>query len=97
MTHGDHQRSTQTAATFYGDAVPGKKRSTTPATGPNPNAAYDIAYFRRHKDDDPTQAMPGQVFLNQIPARLLRSSAPPSSPSPKHRRTSSPAAACGKR
>jgi len=48
-----------------------------PVVAPGPNDAYDIAYFRRHKDDDPTETVPGQVFLAGVPtavaARCARS------------------------
>jgi len=37
------------------------------AVGPNPDDAYEIAYFRRHQDDDPSQAVPGQEFLATVP------------------------------
>jgi hypothetical protein len=33
-------------------------------TGPSPDDAHEIKYFRRHADDDPTQATPGRDFLN---------------------------------
>jgi hypothetical protein len=35
--------------------------------GPKPDDAYDIQYFRRHADDDPSQAVPGQEFLASVP------------------------------
>ena len=41
-----------------------------PVVAPRPDDAYDIAYFRRHKDDDPTQPVPGQVFLAGVPAAV---------------------------
>lgn len=28
---------------------------------------YRIAYLRRHRDDDPAQAVPAQLFLNAVP------------------------------
>lgn len=47
-------------------------------TGRNPEAPsrptrddpYDVAYFRRHRSDDPSQAMPGRTFLESVPVRI---------------------------
>ena len=36
-------------------------------TEPGPNDPYDIVYFRRHADDDPTQTAPGKAFLERCP------------------------------
>lgn len=38
--------------------------------GPGPNDPYDIAYFKRHEANDPDQAIPGQDFLNEVPATI---------------------------
>lgn len=35
--------------------------------GPGANDPYDIAYFKRHKGDDPNETVPGQVFLHGVP------------------------------
>jgi len=29
---------------------------------------HEVAYFRRHRDDDPAQAVPGREFLGSCPA-----------------------------
>ncbi len=39
-------------------------------TGPSPDDAHDIVYFRRHKADDPTQSSPGRDALNSYPAKV---------------------------
>jgi len=36
-------------------------------TAPAATDAYDIAYFKRHVDDDPTEAIPGRDFLGSCP------------------------------
>lgn len=35
-------------------------------TRPSSDDAHDIAYFKRHKGDDPAQAAPGRDFLNDV-------------------------------
>ncbi len=35
---------------------------------PQPAEAYDIAYFKRHKDDDPSELVPGRDFITSCPA-----------------------------
>jgi hypothetical protein len=51
-----------------------KKRShgsrPAPAVGPSANDPYEIAYFKRHKADDPDETVPGQDFLNGLPATV---------------------------
>ena len=49
--------------------VAGGGRSTA-AVAPSSSDAYDIAFFRRHVDDDPAQAVPGQEFLARVPAAV---------------------------
>jgi len=48
---------------------PARQRAVAPhvSSGPKADDAYDIQYFRRHKDDDPSQAVPGQDFLASVP------------------------------
>jgi hypothetical protein len=36
-------------------------------TGPSPDDAHDIVYFRRHKDDDASERCPGRDFLDRCP------------------------------
>lgn len=53
--------------------------------GPSSDDAHDIAYFRRHQSDDPTQTIPGRDFIracppnvrNKIAARLIAVAAAP--------------------
>lgn len=51
-----------------------KKRKTTPApsvrTGPSPDDAHDIVYFKRHRRDDPEQAEPGRNALRSWPTTV---------------------------
>lgn len=35
-------------------------------TGPSSDDAHDIVYFRRHLDDDPSETVPGRVFLRDV-------------------------------
>jgi hypothetical protein len=44
----------------------GRSRGDIPS-GPNRDDAHDIVYFRRHRDDDPSQAIPGREFLRACP------------------------------
>jgi hypothetical protein len=45
-----------------------RSRSPRPLkTAPTATDAYDIAYFKRHVDDDPTEALPGRDFLGSCP------------------------------
>jgi hypothetical protein len=41
-----------------------------PHTAPGPNDTYEIAYFKRHKVDDPRESVPGSEFLASCPAQL---------------------------
>jgi hypothetical protein len=45
---------------------PGGSRGDVP-TGPNRDDAHDIVYFQRHREDDPSQAIPGREFLRACP------------------------------
>jgi len=36
-------------------------------TGPSPDDAHEIVFFRRHKDDDPKQTTPGREALDVYP------------------------------
>lgn len=51
-----------------------KKRKNPPApsvrTGPSPDDAHDIVYFKRHADDDPEQAAPGRDALRSWPTSV---------------------------
>lgn len=38
--------------------------------GPSPNDEHEIAFFRRHKSNDPTQATPGREALGAYPASV---------------------------
>ncbi|HXR23292.1 MAG TPA: hypothetical protein VN786_12110 [Acidimicrobiales bacterium] len=54
------------------DKKPQRERRRSPSprplkTAPAATDAYDIAYFKRHVDDDPTEAMPGRDFLDSCP------------------------------
>jgi hypothetical protein len=59
----------------YGLLVAAKKRGratgATAATSPQPcpssDDAYEVAFFRRHKDDDAGETVPGREFLNSLP------------------------------
>lgn len=37
---------------------------------PKPDDAYEIVYFRRRREDDPSQAVPGQQFLAVVPPAI---------------------------
>lgn len=39
-------------------------------TGPSPNDAHEIVYFRRHASDDPSQTEPGRAALNSYPTSV---------------------------
>jgi hypothetical protein len=57
------------------DRVPRKgRRATKPhspiikvRTGPSPDDHHDVAYFRRHRDDDQAETAPGRDFLRRCP------------------------------
>jgi hypothetical protein len=38
--------------------------------GPSSDDAHDVAFFRRHRDDDPSEATPGRDFLNGCPVKV---------------------------
>ena len=37
---------------------------------PSPEDPYDVVYFRRHADDDPTQAIPARDFIRSCPVSV---------------------------
>jgi hypothetical protein len=37
-------------------------------TGPNPDDPYEVAFFKRHRDDDPEAHIPGREFIASCPA-----------------------------
>jgi hypothetical protein len=39
-------------------------------TGPSPDDAHEIVFFRRHPDDDPDRAIPGRDALNSYPVSV---------------------------
>ncbi len=39
-------------------------------TGPSSDDAHDVAFFRRHRDDDTGQAVPGRDFLKGCPVKV---------------------------
>ncbi len=47
---------------------PAKKRAPAPKirTRPSSDDAHDVVYFRRHRDDDPAQSIPGRAFLSNV-------------------------------
>ncbi|MGH8959979.1 MAG: hypothetical protein ACRDWT_02030 [Jatrophihabitantaceae bacterium] len=47
-----------------------KKQAGHDAVAPKPDDPYEIAYFRRHRDDDATQVAPGQQFLASVPSAI---------------------------
>jgi hypothetical protein len=51
-----------------------RKPATTPRatvrTGPSADDAHDVVFFRRHKDDDPSESEPGRVLLNNCPTKV---------------------------
>lgn len=48
-----------------------KPASTSPVrTQPSSDDAHKIVYFRRHPDDDSTEAAPGREFLRKTPAKV---------------------------
>jgi hypothetical protein len=52
--------------------VVAKKKQTAheSAIAPKPDDPYEIAYFRRHRDDDATQGTPAQQFLASVPPAI---------------------------
>lgn len=49
---------------------PATTRKPTVRTGPSADDAHDVVFFRRHKDDDPSETEPGRVFLNGCPTKV---------------------------
>lgn len=51
-----------------------RRRKYTPAptvrTGPSPDDAHNIVYFKRHVEDDPAQVEPGRDALRSWPASV---------------------------
>jgi hypothetical protein len=50
-----------------------RRKPVTPLgvrTGPSPEDAHDVVYFKRHRDDDPGQAEQGRQALNSWPASV---------------------------
>jgi hypothetical protein len=45
----------------------GRAAATSPQLGPSADDAYEVAFFRRHKDDDAGETVPGREFLNSLP------------------------------
>jgi hypothetical protein len=39
-------------------------------TRPSSDDAHEVAFFRRHSDDDPGRAVPGREFLNACPVKV---------------------------
>ena len=39
-------------------------------TRPSSDDAHEVVFFRRHRDDDPEQAIPGRQFLNACPIKV---------------------------
>jgi len=39
-------------------------------TPPSSDDPHEVAFFRRHSDDDPGQAIPGREFLNACPVKV---------------------------
>jgi hypothetical protein len=53
------------------DRRPQPGSSTRPVrTGPSSDDAHHVVYFKRHRDDDPTEAIPGRVFLDACPTKV---------------------------
>lgn len=52
-----------------GKCKPPKKSKVKPVfpTGPSPNDPHEVAYFKRHPDDDPDETMPGREFIQSCP------------------------------
>lgn len=47
-------------------------RSGKRLPGPDPDDAYAVKYFKRHRDDDPSEEVPGFTFLRDCPATIRR-------------------------
>ena len=63
MTPDRARRPTRKAAARR---APARPHGAAPFT----NDAYEIAYFRRHQDDDPRQSVPASEFLASCPAQV---------------------------
>jgi hypothetical protein len=51
--------------------APARSRSPSPPkTTPAATDAYGITYFKKHVDDDPTEAIPGRDFLGSCPVSV---------------------------
>lgn len=49
-------------------ARPARRAKGAPSplrTGPSPDDPHEVAYFKRHRDDDPSELEPGRHFLRQ--------------------------------
>jgi hypothetical protein len=49
------------------------RRQSIPRTvrvAPSSDDAHDVVYFRRHRDDDPTESAPGREFLRLCPTTV---------------------------
>ncbi len=47
-----------------------KPTASTVRTRPSPDDVHEIAFFRRHEHDDPSQATPGRDALNSYPTTV---------------------------
>jgi hypothetical protein len=56
--------------------VTGKRRdcevliTVDDARSPSSDDAHEVVFFRRHRDDDPDQAIPGRESLNACPVKV---------------------------
>jgi hypothetical protein len=51
-------------------SIPGKPASQPIRVAPSSDDPHEVAYFQRHKDDDPAAAIPGRDFLNSCPVKV---------------------------
>jgi hypothetical protein len=49
---------------------PGRSAISQIRAAPSSDDPHDVAFFRRHRDDDPSQAVPGREFLNSCPVKV---------------------------
>lgn len=70
----------------------GARRSTSvpPAvrTRPGPNDTYEVVYYKRHAEDDPSEDVPGRRFLASCPPKVeatMRAVAAAVAAAPPHR------------
>lgn len=47
-----------------------KRPPATAVTRYDPDHPYRVVYFRRHKNDDPSESMPGREFLRSCPDKI---------------------------